>query len=91
MNLNASSLAMTILLALGMFVAGVQSRVWQLSAVGGVLFLAAPGLGWLDQSSLLVTAVAFAIIVLGGIVWWIRHRPSRAQAVAPLDEASRSR
>jgi hypothetical protein len=92
MNLNASSLATTILLALGMFVAGVQARVWQISAVGAVLFLATPGLGWLDQSSLLVTAVAFAIIVLGGIVWWIRHRTSRAQAeVAPLDDASRSR
>jgi hypothetical protein len=92
MNLNASSLATTILLALGMFVAGVQARVWQISAVGAVLFLAAPGLGWLDQSSLLVTAVAFALIVLGGIVWWIRHRASRAQAeVAPLDDASRSR
>ncbi|MCW2276152.1 hypothetical protein M2321_003756 [Rhodoblastus acidophilus] len=97
MSLNASSLTMTILLALGMFVAGVQARVWQISAIGAVLFLGAPALGWLNQSSLLVTATVFAIVVLGGIVWWIRHRASRVEAeapspsVAPLDDASHSR
>ena len=96
MSLNASSLTMTILLALGMFVAGVQARVWQISAVGAVLFLAAPGLGWLNQSSGLVTVVC-ALIALGGIVWWIRHHAWRAEAeaplpsVAPLDDASHLR
>jgi hypothetical protein len=76
MNANASSLAMMTLLALGTFVAGVQARVWQISAVGAVLFLAVPGVGWLDQSPLLVTAAAFAIIALGGFVWWIRQAQS---------------
>ena len=36
MNANATSLSMMILLALGTFVAGVQSRVWQICAVGGL-------------------------------------------------------
>ncbi len=75
MNVNAASLAMMTLLALGTFVAGVQARVWQVCAVGGVLFLAVPGLGWLDQSPLLLTASACVVIGLGGLAWWLtRHR-----------------
>jgi hypothetical protein len=70
MNANATSLAMMILLALGTFVAGVQARVWQICAVGGVLFLAAPGLGWLDQSPLLLMAGACAVVALAGLAWW---------------------
>lgn len=74
MNANATSLAMMILLALGTFVAGVQARVWQICAVGAVLFLAVPGLGWLDQSPLLIAAAVVAIIALGGLGWWISQR-----------------
>jgi hypothetical protein len=70
LNANATSLAMMILLALGTFVAGVQARVWQICAVGGVLFLAVPGLGWLDQSPLLLGAAAVLIILLSGLAWW---------------------
>jgi hypothetical protein len=71
LNVNANSLAMMILLALGTFVAGVQARVWQICAVGVALFLAVPGLGWLDQSPLLLTAVTLVIIALGGLTWWV--------------------
>ncbi len=67
---NGTSLAMMPLLALGTFVAGIQSRVWQICAVGGVLFLAAPGLGWFEQSPLLLLAMTCMIIVLGGLAWW---------------------
>ena len=74
MNANATSLAMMILLALGTFVAGVQARVWQICAVGGVLFLSVPGLGWLDQSPLLLAAAAFLIIGLSGLAWWASQR-----------------
>jgi hypothetical protein len=73
MNVNASSLAMMTLLALGTFVAGVQARVWQISGVGAVLFLAVPGVGWLDQSPLQLTVAAGAIMALGGLVWWIKQ------------------
>jgi hypothetical protein len=75
MNANATSLGVIILLALGTFVAGVQARVWQICAVGGILFLAVPGLGWLDQSPLLLAAVAFLIVALGGLAWWASQRP----------------
>ncbi len=70
MNANATSLAMMTLLGLGTFVAGVQARVWQICAVGGVLFLVVPGLGWLDQSPLLLSVGAGVIVVLGSLIWW---------------------
>ena len=73
MNANASSLAMMTLLALGTFVAGIQARVWQICAVGAILFLAVPGVGWLDQSPLLLAAATCAIVLLGGLVWWIKQ------------------
>jgi hypothetical protein len=71
LNANANSLAMMILLALGTFVAGVQASVWRICAVGGILFLAVPGLGWLDQSPLLLAAATLVIIALGGLAWWV--------------------
>jgi hypothetical protein len=74
MNANATSLSLMTLLALGTFVAGVQARVWQICAVGSVLFLAVPGLGWLDQSPLLLTAATGLIVALGGLAWWVTRQ-----------------
>jgi len=74
LNTNARSLVMMILLALGTFTAGVQARVWRICAVGAVLFLAVPSLGWLDQSPLLLTAATIAIVALGGGAWWLTKR-----------------
>jgi hypothetical protein len=74
MNMNATSLSMMTLLALGTFIAGVQARVWQICAVGSVLFLAVPGLGWLDQSPLLITAATALVVALGGLAWWVTGR-----------------
>jgi hypothetical protein len=76
MNPNATSLGMMLLLGLGTFVSGVQARVWQICAIGGVLFLAVPGLGWLDRSPLLLTAAAFVIVGLSGVAWWWTSRSS---------------
>jgi hypothetical protein len=74
LNVNALSLAMMTLLALGTFVAGVQARVWQICAVGCVLFAAVPALGWLDQSPLLFTVATAVIVALGGLAWWVSDR-----------------
>ena len=86
LNANATSLAMMVLLALGTFVAGVQTKVWQICAVGGALFLAVPALGWLDQSPLLLVAGTCAIIALVGFVWWVTQRrlgpPARLASAA---------
>jgi hypothetical protein len=76
MNPNATSLGMMLLLGLGTFVSGVQARVWQICAIGAVLFLAVPGLGWLDKSPLLILAAAGAIVVLSGVAWWWTSRLS---------------
>jgi hypothetical protein len=82
LNANSSSLAMMTVIALGTFVAGVQARVWQICGVGG-----------LDQSPLLLAAVASAILLLGGLVWWIKQVQSSpgtdntAQTVAPSTES----
>jgi len=88
MNANASSLAMMILLALGTFVAGVQARVWQICAVGSLLFLVVPALGWLDQSPLLLAAATCVIVALGGLGWWISQRgEADPQSLAPAAPA----
>jgi hypothetical protein len=86
MNANATSMAMITLLALGTFIAGVQASVWQICAVGGILFLAVPGLGWLDQSPAMLALVGVLIIGLGGLGWWISQRhvePTAAVTPAP--------
>lgn len=84
MNANATSLSMVTLLALGTFVAGVQARVWQICAVGALLFFFVPGLGWLDQSPLLLTVVTCLFVGLGGLAWWVgEHRQTKQPALAP--------
>jgi hypothetical protein len=67
---NASSLVMVILLALGTFCAGVQARIWQICAIGVVLSLCVPGLGWLDQSFMFLMTVTLIALVVGGVGWW---------------------
>jgi hypothetical protein len=74
LNANANSLAMLTLLALGTFIAGVEARVWRISAVGALLFLAVPGLGWIDQSPLLLASATVVVIAFGGFAWWITQR-----------------
>lgn len=74
LNSSATSLAMMALLALGTFVAGLQSRVWRICAVGGILLLAVPAMGWLEQSALLIAVVILAIIAVGFLTWWVGQR-----------------
>jgi hypothetical protein len=68
---NATSLAMMTLLALGTFVAGLQARVWRICAVGGLLFLAVPGMGWLEHSAVLLVIATLVVIAIGGLIWWV--------------------
>jgi hypothetical protein len=74
LNTIATPLVMLTMLALGTFVAGVQVRVWRISAVGAVLFLAVPGIGWLKQSAPLLAIATLAIIAIGGLTWWVANR-----------------
>lgn len=70
LNVNATSISVMTLLALGTFVAGVQARVWQISVVGGALFVATPSLAWLERSPFLLTGAVVVTIALSGLAWW---------------------
>ena len=78
LNANASALAIITLLALGTFLAGLQARVWRTCVVGGILFLAVPAIGWLQQSSILLVVILLALIATGGATWYFVE--SRVQA-----------
>jgi len=49
-------------------------RIWRISAVGAVLFLAVPGIGWLKQSAALLAFATLVIIAIGGVTWWLAER-----------------
>ena len=68
---NANPMALVTLLALGTFVAGVQARLWQTCAVAIVLFLAVPGIGWVNQSLVLLVGASIVVVVLGALLWGI--------------------
>jgi len=73
-NINATSLAMMALLALGTFMAGLLSRVWRICAVGAIMLVAVPAMGWLEQSALLVTVAVLAVVAVGFGTWWVGQR-----------------
>jgi hypothetical protein len=77
LNTSASALAMLTLLALGTFTAGLQARVWRICALGAVLFLVVPTIGWLEQSVMFLVAAALVILALGGLTWWLGQRRER--------------
>lgn len=76
LNITASSLAMMTLLALGTFTAGLQARVWRICVLGGLLFLAVPTIGWLDQSIPILFAATMVVLAVGALSWWFSHRRS---------------
>jgi hypothetical protein len=81
---NATTLALTTLLALGTFVAGVNTRVWRISAVGLLLFIAIPAMGWVDQNGLLLVAATLAVIAVGGVTWWLGQWHANRRAAREL-------
>ena len=87
LNTNASSLSMLTLLALGTFMAGLQARVWRICALGALLFLAVPTLGWVDQSIPLLFAATIVVLAVGALTWWIGHR-SNGTVVQPPEKSS---
>jgi predicted alpha/beta hydrolase family esterase len=95
-NLNATSLTLLILLALGTFVAGVHAAVWRISAVGVFLALSVPAVAWVQESAilLLIGALLLAVIDLPdggfdvvahslGAVLWLHHVPLPHDAPRP--------
>jgi hypothetical protein len=76
-NLNATSLTLLVLLALGTFVAGVHAAVWRISAVGVFLALSVPAVAWVQESAMLLLVGALLLIVVGAAFWWMWRRESR--------------
>jgi hypothetical protein len=78
LNENSTSLAMMTLLALGTFMAGLQARVWRICAVGAIVLVAVPGIGWLHKSAVLLVVATLVVIAVGGLTWWVDQRRRRA-------------
>jgi hypothetical protein len=78
LNENSTSLAMMTLLALGTFMAGLQARVWRICAVGAIVLLAVPGIGWLHKSAVLLVIATLGVIAVGGLTWWVDRRRHRS-------------
>jgi hypothetical protein len=74
---NANPLAMVTLLALGTFVAGVQARLWQTCAVGIVLFLAVPGIGWINESLFFLIGLSIVVVIIGALTWALAEKRQR--------------
>jgi hypothetical protein len=64
----ATGLAILLLLALGTFLAGIQTSV-QICLLGLVMALAVPAVVWLKQSILFIVLGAAAILALGVMFW----------------------
>lgn len=75
-NVNSTGLAILLLLALGTFVAGVHTASWRVGLNGVVLALCVPVVAWLDQSALIVTLAALAVLLAGALALalWLRKR-----------------
>jgi len=72
-NSDYTSLTIMLLLALGTFIAGVHIDSWRMGANGVIMALSVPAIAWLDQSALLVTLIAIAVIGLTAAFFWWRH------------------
>src|SRR5262249_59129003 len=60
LNVDASGLAILMLLALGTFIAGVHTFDWQVSLLGLVIALCVPAIAWIERSALLILLIILA-------------------------------
>ncbi len=64
------------LLALGVFVSGLNLRAWKLCVTGAFLAVSVPTIAWLQDAALLLVLVGVALIALLFAYWWLRDRLS---------------
>jgi hypothetical protein len=76
LNVDATGLAILMLLALGTFIAGVHTLDWQVSLLGLVMALCVPAIAWLERSALLVALILVAVVGVG-LALWLRLREFR--------------
>jgi hypothetical protein len=74
LNANAIALMLLTLLALGVFVSGLNMRAWKLCVTGAFLAVSVPAIAWLQDAALLLLLVGLALIALLFVYWWLRDR-----------------
>jgi len=74
LSANAVGLMLLTLLALGVFVSGLNLRAWKLCVTGAFLAIAVPAIAWLQDAALLLLLIGLALIALLFLYWWIRER-----------------
>ncbi len=74
LNANALGLMVLTLLALGVFISGLDLRSWKLCVTGAFLAVSVPGIAWLQDAALLLFLVGIVLIALLFAYWWLRDR-----------------
>ena len=74
LNASATGLSILTLLALGTFTSGVHVLSWQVCLLGLIMALCVPAAAWIEASALIVVLIAAAVLAIGIVFWWYRHR-----------------
>jgi hypothetical protein len=67
---------MLTLLALGVFISGLDLRAWKLSVTGVFLAIAVPLVAWFEQAALFLVLIGAVLIALLLLLWWGRVKMS---------------
>ena len=78
LSANAVGLMLLTVLALGVFVSGLNLRSWKLCVTGAFLAVAVPAIAWVQHAAILLVLVGLALIALLFLYWWLRDRTSAA-------------
>jgi hypothetical protein len=70
---TATAVAITTLLALGTFTAGVHVLSWQICLLGLIMALGIPAIAWIERSFLILMVVAAGALGIAALLWWRRH------------------
>ena len=82
-NSNEAGLMLLTLLALGVFVSGLNLRSWKLCVTGAFLALCVPVAAWVEHAALLLLLVGLALIGLLLLYWWFVPRRRVGSASEP--------
>jgi len=75
-NSDALGRMLLTLLALGVFVSGLDLRAWKLCVAGAFLAIAVPLVAWFEQAALVLLLTGGVLITLGLLLWWGRGQLS---------------
>jgi hypothetical protein len=80
LNNDARGLMMLTLLALGVFISGLNLLVWQLCVLGMFLAVSVPLIAWVEAASVLIFLLAAVIVALAMLRLWVQLRSRPAEA-----------